>query len=140
MASAASLSWCPQQAPSAGRRSRVRASASASAVSVPIVVKESGAFTSRGTVRKVNEDRYDVKVSCWSCLFFRARLRGGGTIAPLCAAASCAHAPALPPHKKQSFDAQPGAAKGAPISFAGVYDGHGTQTRMRACAWGGAFG
>jgi hypothetical protein len=31
-------------------------------VSAPVVVKEHGSYSVKGTVRKVNEDRYDVKV------------------------------------------------------------------------------
>jgi hypothetical protein len=61
---AASLSsWCSlQQAPTAASRRRVRACASSAAVAAPILIKETGAYTVQGTVRKVNEDRYDVKV------------------------------------------------------------------------------
>eukprot|EP00882_Tetradesmus_deserticola_P006391 GHRQ01006721.1.p2 GENE.GHRQ01006721.1~~GHRQ01006721.1.p2 ORF type:complete len:173 (+),score=36.85 GHRQ01006721.1:124-642(+) len=44
------------------RCSRVVVRAASVAVSAPVVVKQQGAFTCRGTVRKVNEDRYDVKV------------------------------------------------------------------------------
>lgn len=44
------------------RSSRVVVRAASVAVSAPVVVKQQGAYTCRGTVRKVNEDRYDVKV------------------------------------------------------------------------------
>jgi hypothetical protein len=45
------------------RSSRVVVRAASVAVSAPVVVKQQGAYTCQGTVRKVNEDRYDVKVS-----------------------------------------------------------------------------
>jgi chorismate synthase len=41
---------------------RVRAQAVAVSANAKVVVKEHGSVTLRGTVRKVNEDRYDVKV------------------------------------------------------------------------------
>ncbi|KAF6257389.1 phosphatase 2C-like domain-containing protein [Scenedesmus sp. NREL 46B-D3] len=44
------------------RSNRVVVRAASVAVSAPVVVKQKGAYTCRGTVRKVNEDRYDVKV------------------------------------------------------------------------------
>ncbi|WIA23188.1 hypothetical protein OEZ86_010079 [Tetradesmus obliquus] len=44
------------------RSSRVVVRAASVAVSAPVVVKQQGAYTCRGTVRQVNEDRYDVKV------------------------------------------------------------------------------
>lgn len=42
---------------------RVRAQAVAVSANAKVVVKEHGSVSLRGTVRKVNEDRYDVKVS-----------------------------------------------------------------------------
>lgn len=39
----------------------------AAAVGAKVVVKESGSVSLRGTVRKVNEDRFDVKVGVWVC-------------------------------------------------------------------------
>lgn len=41
----------------------VRAKAAAVSANAKVVVKEHGSVTLRGTVRKVNEDRFDVKVS-----------------------------------------------------------------------------
>lgn len=49
-------------APVRSRRSAVKATGSAQAVTTPIVVKEYGSFTVKGTVRRINEDRFDVKV------------------------------------------------------------------------------
>eukprot|EP00775_Hariotina_reticulata_P002050 gene2050-2372_t len=49
----------------ASLRRAVRVSAQKQAVAVtvaPVVVKEHGAYTVKGTVRKVNEDRFDVQV------------------------------------------------------------------------------
>ena len=41
----------------------VRAQAAAVSVTAKVGVKEQGAVSLRGTVRKVNEDRFDIKVS-----------------------------------------------------------------------------
>lgn len=50
----------------APRMQRLRVTCKASvAVGAPVVVKAHGAATLKGTVRKINEDRYDVQVpSC----------------------------------------------------------------------------
>ncbi|KAF8056105.1 protein phosphatase 2C 45 [Scenedesmus sp. PABB004] len=47
----------------AGRRVAVRAAPAAQTLAAPVRVVEQGAATLRGTVRKVNEDRYEVKVT-----------------------------------------------------------------------------
>lgn len=54
---------------SSSRRAAVQVHARATAVSAAakVVVREHGSASLRGTVRKVNEDRFDIKVGGWMC-------------------------------------------------------------------------
>lgn len=70
------LSACRCSRASLRRAVRVSAQKQAVAVTVaPVVVKEHGAFTVKGTVRKVNEDRFAVQVRPKTCSSKNANIK-----------------------------------------------------------------
>ena len=99
-------------------------------VSAPVVVKEHGSYSIKGTVRKVNEDRYDVKVcsitACFSVVLgcSRALLAQTSGLAPS-QFAIIRHYHANGELVLFQIADPSSASVGEPFAFAGVYDGHG---------------